>query len=175
MHKKKSNSLLSMLLRNGKQKKDFPIQPTASSTPLDMSLEQNIDTHTPSSQLNMEGGSEVQKRVQFSPYYTSVNPSSSEIPPFSWDTYGFPEGVQHQPETEVPSTQDDPTPPTRIVTPDIDQIEQSVLRTEVELSSFEYNVPNPLEYFQKVKYLGNYLDSYCSNVEFAPAGKVERI
>ena len=147
MEKKKSNLLLNMMLRNGKQKKDISNKPNASSTPIDMSLDHDLGN--PTSHIHKEGGEET-RRVQFgSSDATSFIPNSSEVP-FSWDTFGFPEGANVRSEVVYPHVSQS-TPPTRIITPDINLIEQSVLKVEVELSSLGYEVPNPVEYFDRLK------------------------
>ena len=176
--KKKSNSLLNMILRSHKNKNPLPDAPHASSTPVDMEIEQiGLEGNPTQSQLHTEGGSNSNRRVQFEssdrlglPVASSLNPLSS-VPQFSWDTYGFPE--HPPPQSNVNDC--DSTPPTRVVTPDIDSIEKSVTKIDVELSALSYDVSNPLDYFKKVKQLGESLDFYCASVEFISTTKVSEI
>ena len=185
MEKKKSPSLLNMLLRNGtlygKGKKDSVVPHPTSSTPLDQSVDVHSRDvmHASESQSRIEGGSTLPKRVQFDITHPSTsrdqlaNTNHTQGPTFTWDSYGLPEA-------RFPSSSDQPpnppsaqsTPPTRIVTPDIDYIERMTTRLDVELSVLEYNVSNPFDYIKKVKDLSDDLDLYCVRVEPNPSRRV---
>ena len=137
--------------------------------------------HTVDFSVHPSAENQTARKVQFqlNPPASEDSPISSSIDltvaPLSWDTFGLPESYRIQ--NDLASAEPAPlpvqqpldfvdqdlseTPPTRIVTPDIQNIERGILEMEVEMSAYEYTPSNPFECIKRIKEYENELKVFA--------------